>query len=593
MNAAELFKEILFTRLKSRIFLLGLTLFSTLFGLMGPYFQKEFLDSTLHQKVFLPPALTRLPPTVLEMTLLGLSFLALLASLGMNQAVYWLGMKESLILQKSIGERIYTHLLKLRSESLSGRPIGEIVSIYTTDLPGATILLEQSLPQFFGILFPLILAPLFMGILFQIPVKMTAILIVALIALNLTLAFRQSRFFFLFKKLAGDRIAMVAEWVQNIRALRILGWTEFFENKIFEIRKVETKNRIGMLNNGQTMNAISSSVTFFLNVSFLSSLVFLAEQKPTVGQLLALLWVVALFLTKPFRQMPWFFTFVFDAWTSIDRLAGVLSLKNLEVEKKPSQKSGTPNDYVVQNLNFNLLGKKLLEEVSFRFPAGSKVGIVGEVGSGKSLLLLSLMAETSASFQSHTLQGEDLLLLSPEVLRQKFSYVPQESFIMSSSLRDNIEFQYDSSLEVDPMITRSLLASQFNLAKENVPGGLNTEIGERGVNLSGGQKQRISLARADYHPRPVILLDDSLSALDVVTEEKIIQNLFQDQWKNQTLLLVTHRLSLLPKLDHLIFMEKGKVQDQGTFESLYERNPKFKLFTASLEKKATPGALPP
>ena len=157
---------------------------------------------------------------------------------------------------------------------------------------------------------------------------------------------------------------------------------------------------------------------------------------------------------------------------------------------------------------------------------------------------------------------------------------------MSASLRENVAFLYDIDPDRDPMVEESLRLAQFDLNTERVEKGLNTEIGERGVNLSGGQRQRVSLARVHFHQAPILLLDDCLSAVDVDTEQKLFEQLLLGAWADRTRILVTHRLSALSQVDRILFLEEGRIIDQGTFEELLARNEKFRDYTTTVAKEA-------
>ena len=133
---------------------------------------------------------------------------------------------------------------------------------------------------------------------------------------------------------------------------------------------------------------------------------------------------------------------------------------------------------------------------------------------------------------------------------------------MSSSLRDNVAFTYDFSPEFDQDISASLSLADFDPTHERLESGLNTDIGERGVNLSGGQRQRVGLARAHFHHRNMILLDDTLSAVDVDTEHKLIEKLLTGSWKHCTRILVTHRLSVLEYADRVYVMNHGRLTER-------------------------------
>lgn len=619
MNASprHLLLEILFTRFWVRALMLTMGLLSAVCGLLGPLFQKVFLDrlSGAAQFSFLQFESVN---QISQWGLLVLTFLSLLGALAFYQGVIYLGTRESLWMQRHLSQRLYDHTLSLRTESLHGKPVGEIVSIYTIDVPGATILLEQSLPQFLGILFPLLLGPWALVTFLSVPASILMPFLAVVLVLNFLLAFRQSKFFFQFKRLAADRVGYVNEWIQNMRTLRILGWIAAFEAKMFHVRKVETRNRIQMLNNGQTMNGIASSITFVLNVVLISVLLHSQSEPITSGTLLALLWIVAVFMTRPFRQMPWFFTFVFDAWTSIKRISELLQLRNREPlpRSREFQKliswsaagggTGGADSPVpalrVRGLSLDIDGHHLLHDINFDVKVGEFLAIVGEVGSGKSLLLYSLMGETGATFEQYWIGENDARRLPLDQLRQFYTFVPQEGFIMSASLRENVAFNYHVGTEHDDNIRASLRRAQFDIDKERVENGLDTEIGERGVNLSGGQKQRVSLARVDFYQSPIVLLDDCLSAVDVDTEKKLIRDLLAGPspavgdgggWKNRSRLLVTHRLSVLRQVDRILFMEQGRLKAEGRFEELMRSSPEFREYTASLERHEVSSTQPP
>jgi ABC-type multidrug transport system fused ATPase/permease subunit len=602
-TAAKLLFEILFSRPIFRVLILLSSFFAALCGLMAPFFQKEFLDTLSGNTNILAssfgPLAAHLPTTPLGY--LVLSFLAMLGNLGLNGVTNYLGAREAILMQRQLAERLYHRLLVLRTDSLLGRPIGELVAIYATDIPSMTILLEQSLPQGLNIFFPFLLAPLAIGFFFHIPLWPIITLMSIIGVIGFGMAYRQSRFFFRFKRLAAERTGLVNEWVQNIRTLRILGWMRSFEEKIFAVRRVETANRIKMLTNGQTMNSISSSVTFLLNVVALTSLVYLSDQPVTPGTLLALLWIVAVFLTRSFRMMPWFFTFLFDAWTSLQRVHTVFQLHNqepqvrhLEFQKLKTLAAPDPA-LLVKNLNLAIGGKSILKSMNLRIEPGEFITVVGEVGSGKSLFLLSLLGETGASFSEYRLGDNNALELPLDQLRQFFTFVPQEGFIMSGSLRENVAFEYGvDPRKVDEGISESLRRSQFDLRTERIEQGLDTEIGERGVNLSGGQKQRVSLARVDFYQAPVILLDDCLSAVDVDTEKKLLADLVEGAWKGRTRILVTHRLSVLEKSDRILFLRNGEIHASGRFHELVAENEQFRQFVSTVaaekSKKNTPAS---
>lgn len=573
-------KTIIWTRWPFRLLILAFSFLSTVLSIFALLLQKEFIDRLTHVQ-----SLNLFDwSQVQTVYLILLTFLFFLLSQAFIQICNYIGSREALIMQGILAKKLYRRMLNLKVDTLSQKSLGEIVSLYTTDIPGATVFLDQTLPAGASTIFPLLLAPVVLFHMFETPLWPTVFLLILISVINTSLAFRQSHFFFNFKQLAGQRIGLVNEWIQNIRALRTLGWTELFEKKIFATREIETQNRVQMVTNGQVMNSISSTFTFVVNVATLGFLVYFTTEKLTPGQILGLLWLLGIFLTRPFRQMPWFFTFAFDSWTSVKRLEDFFRIENPEARALTSAEDKKINPEVafeIQNLNLQIDGAPILKNVSFSLKDKELVAIVGEVGSGKSMLLLSLLGETNASWSKYSIFSKPAQAQNPE-WKSFISYVPQESFMMSATVKENIAFDYSSENSDLLKVKKSLQRSDFNLLNERLPDGLDTEIGERGVNLSGGQKQRLSLARSNYYDRKIIFLDDAFSALDVDTEKSIMENLILTAWKDKIRLLVTHRLSILEKVDRIFFMKHGQILDSGTYQELLLRNDEFRSFTQTI-----------
>lgn len=525
----ELIHVIFFNRFRFRILIVLLALVSSFCGVLLPYFQKEFsvkLD---------------------DLTLLYCVVLALVY-FGFNQLTAFVGQNESIHAQKLLARKIYEQNLKLKTLTIQDRNVGEIVSLYTTDVPSVTVWLEQSLPYGFTTLFPLMLTPWFLSAFYGLPLKLSFSLIVILITFNGALAYRQSIYFFLFKRLAADRMGLVNEWIQNIRGLKILNWIDGFETKIIRKRREETRNRLAMVTNGQVMNSVSSSVTFWLNLSVIAFFIWIEPKQLSKAELIGLLWITTVFLSRPLRQLPWFFTFVFDAWTSFRRLAEFLTLKNIE-EVIQSTIHDTNSLLELKNLTLDLAGKTMLQVEQFKIDRPELIALVGPVGAGKSLFLKSLAKETSFKADQFFIRDS--------------SYIPQEYFVMSATLRDNVSFYYQSPISEDASVMDSLKQAQFDFELDRVENGLDTVIGERGLNLSGGQKQRVSLARQFKNLQKLILLDDPLSAVDISTEHKLIQELTRLKNEGHTILLTTQRFTALQHCDRIVYMQHGKVLFDG------------------------------
>lgn len=592
---------ILFFRPQMKGFLIFLALVVAVLGILAPILQKFFVDQLTNSQSFGSNV-----PTWVWLLSSGLS---LLLSLVCYQTLVFFSTQEAVKTQHALSEILYQKLLTLRPLDYQKKTTGDFISVYATDIPSSTILIEQSLPQGLNILFPLILAPLVLILYFDVPALNLIPALVFFVLLNLALAYRQSLFFYRFKNLAAKRIGIVNEWIQNIRALRILNWIPIFENKIYQARVVETHNRIRMLNNGQTMNAISSSMTFAMTAYILWLMTQKSNQPLSPGNLLAIFWIVSIFLTRTFRQLPWFFTFLFDAWTSIRRLSEAFALgpqSDLNMRSHAISGSGSnssslpesnrtpfsqallkkPQALKVNNLNLVLNNQNILKNIHFEILPGEFVALVGSVGSGKSLLLLSLLGETEATFDSYYYGDLNLLTIPKTQWKHLFSYIPQDGFLMSASLRDNLHFEYQASKGLDSKLLNYLPKVQFDILAEGLTHHLDTEVGERGVNLSGGQKQRLSLARTLLRPAPIHLFDDCLSAVDVNTEALLIEEIFNQDFARNMRFLVTARFQVLKNVQRILMLDQGALVAVGSFETLLQESKAFYQFIHSAKKEA-------
>ncbi|MEK7690332.1 MAG: ABC transporter transmembrane domain-containing protein, partial [Bdellovibrionota bacterium] len=314
--------DMLLHRFSFRILILSIALVGSLVGLASPFFQKIFMDTLAG-----PSALPLSAPQAITA-----AFFALILSQALNSITLYLGSREAALFQQRIADRVYARILTMRTDEIGARASGEFVSYYAVDVPGMSEWIQSTLPMGASILFPLILGPIAVHVMFGVPLLWTLTIIFAVAAINVYLASRQARLFMEFKKLSADRAGLVNEWVQIIRALRQMDWISQFETRIFDRRERETRKRISMVSNGQFMGAFSSSITFILNLVTVGMLLWVrGSASVSPGEILALLWIVAIFLFRPFRMLPWIFTFALDAWTSIQRVEAFLAQPIREV----------------------------------------------------------------------------------------------------------------------------------------------------------------------------------------------------------------------------------------------------------------------
>ncbi|MFY0992455.1 ABC transporter ATP-binding protein [Halomonas sp. C05BenzN] len=237
----------------------------------------------------------------------------------------------------------------------------------------------------------------------------------------------------------------------------------------------------------------------------------------------------------------------------------------------------------LQDVVFRYPGKEepALDGLSLCLPARSMVGMVGASGGGKSTavdLLMGLMIPESGSVTVDGVSiGEDNLARWQACI----SYVPQHIYLTSASIRENVAFGIEPAEIDDARVLEALRAAQMEtLVMKGLPDGLDTRVGERGVQLSGGQRQRIGIARALYHAAPVLVLDEATSALDGTTERKVMEAI-QDLSGTRTIIMIAHRLSTVRNCDCIYLVEKGRVIGQGTYDQLEARNDAFRALLAN------------
>lgn len=242
------------------------------------------------------------------------------------------------------------------------------------------------------------------------------------------------------------------------------------------------------------------------------------------------------------------------------------------------------------NYSFSYPGSKIhsLKNVSFEIAPGELVGIVGKIGSGKTTLVNSLLRLYNVEENSIFIDGNDLMKCDIQSIRAAISYVPQDNFLFSDKVRNNIAF---SNRELE--YSKVELAAKFADVHDNIiefKDGYDTISGERGVTLSGGQKQRVSIARAYIKEAPIMIMDDSVSAVDVKTEETILNNI-REKRAGKTTLVIASRVSTVMHMDKILVLNDGFVEAFDTHQNLLKISPTYQkmVFLQELEKEVEGG----
>ena len=221
-----------------------------------------------------------------------------------------------------------------------------------------------------------------------------------------------------------------------------------------------------------------------------------------------------------------------------------------------------------ENVSFSVEGKEILEDISFHLPAGKTLGIMGATGSGKSSIINLLQRFFDVSDGSVKVDGVDIRDLTLNQLRSSIAVVLQDVFLFSDTIEENIKMGQRNLLSKEEIKYAANRAKASHFI-EKLEEQYETVIGERGVGLSGGQKQRISIARAFSKKSPILVLDDSTSALDMETEVEIQKNL--NSLQGITKIIIGHRISAVRHADEIIYLKDGKIAERGTHEELLQK----------------------
>lgn len=258
---------------------------------------------------------------------------------------------------------------------------------------------------------------------------------------------------------------------------------------------------------------------------------------------------------------------------SMDRINKIMSIES-EINDDNSDASITSieGEIEIRNLNFAFdseNGINILKNINLKIPKGSAAAIIGHTGSGKSALVSLIPRVYDPPPGTVFIDGRDIRTIPLNVLRNSIGFVPQETFLFSDTIKENIVYGIDSYS--DPQLYESVEISQLKENIEEFPQRYETFLGERGINLSGGQKQRTAISRAVIREPKILILDDALSSVDTKTEEEILLRL-KDVMKSRTSLIISHRVSTIKDADMIYVLENGEIAEQGTHSELLERD---------------------
>jgi ATP-binding cassette subfamily B protein len=292
--------------------------------------------------------------------------------------------------------------------------------------------------------------------------------------------------------------------------------------------------------------------------------------------------VYLLYLIWPIIALGWVVNLLQRGLASLGRLNTIFEAQpDIDDREVPPQPvTSLRGEIEFRDLTFGYNGKPILRNVNLRIPAGRTVAIVGATGAGKSTLVSLIPRLYDAPPGTVLVDGVPIRQVPLRVLREAIGFVPQETFLFSESIHENVRFGTASASEAD--VERAAEISNILPEIQGFPRGFETMVGERGLTLSGGQKQRTAISRAVIRDPRILILDDALSSVDTYTEERILRHL-TEVMAGRTTLLISHRVSTIRNADEIVVLHDGEIVERGGHEELLARNGHYTdLYTKQL-----------
>ena len=466
-------------------------------------------------------------------------------------------------LTKTMRDRLYTHIERLPFSWHMKNHTGDIIQRCTSDIDTTRNFVAGQMTSLFRILILVVLSMVFM---FSMNVTLTLIALAPMPLIVLYSLHFHNKIGAGFKdcdEAEGRLSAMAQENLTGVRVVRAFG-REKYERDRFEKHNAEYTSlwvRMGrIMSRFWSTSDVLSGVQIMLVV--VVGVLFCLDGKMTAGEYIAFISYNSQ-LVWPIRQLGRMISDMSKAGVAVDRIGYIIN-SPVEADCEGALTPAMDGDIAFEHVNFAYDGcPQMLHDIHFTMKAGTTLGILGGTGSGKStlMLLLDRLYDLPADCGRITIGGVDIAKIKREHLRRNIGIVLQEPFLFSRTLQENLSIT-DEKLTLSD-IREAARAACLDETIEGFTKGYDTFVGERGVTLSGGQKQRAAIARMLTQHTPIMIFDDSLSAVDAETDAKIRKAL-EKRFGSASIILISHRITTLSKADQIIVLDKGRIAEMGT-----------------------------
>ncbi len=480
--------------------------------------------------------------------------------------------------EKDLRDKLFDHFLRIKLSSIQDIKNGEIMSYFVKDIGEIRGFTYRFLSHASRVFFIFVITIIMMV---QVDLSLTIAAICPIVLTTYIILILKNYVEKSFKK-SQRYFTNLSEYVQeSTDAIRT---TKAYSGETNQLKKFIKKNKILKMGNIAVdiySTLLSSSVMicfgFCYGITILYGSKLVLEKTITIGDFVAFTGYIDLFLT-PLFWIPGIISKFKRAQISFNRLDKVFTLEkeNLMLEGISSSER-ISGDIKIQNLSFNYPGNldMILDDITVEIKQGETLGIIGTIGSGKTTLMNLLLRLYPVSNGKIFIGGQDINDLDLAKLRNSISYITQDNFLFSTTIKDNISLFRDEfqDKEIEESTEKSMISGEI----EKMKNGINTIIGERGIDLSGGQKQRVVISRAFLNKSNIVIFDDTFSALDNKTEKLLLENI-KELVKDKTCIIISNRISDIKDANHIIVLDNGKIIEQGKHNELIKNKGLYNKF---------------